>query len=155
MRHARAAPGAVGPLAVAVIEAALRALLVPLAGGAETPGAALPATRQAAVDVAAIARGTEEEGLPAQAAGPHPEDLHGPTGPEMSGGLDKRGRVCDTYGRSVHAPRGVERPGGLELAPPGSHPFTAGIGAPYLKTASLSTLCAAVVRISTLIGARQ
>jgi hypothetical protein len=85
MRHTGAAPGAVGPLAVAVIEAALRALLVPLAGGAETPGAALPATRQAAVDVAAIARGTEEEGLPAQAAGPHQEDLHGPTGPEMSG----------------------------------------------------------------------
>ena len=63
--------------------------------------------------------------------------------------------MCDTYGRSVHAPHGVERPGGLELAPPGSHPFTAGVAAPYLKTASPSTLCAAVVRISTLFGERQ
>lgn len=39
MRHAGEVPGAVGPLAVAVVEAAFRALLVAAAGRAETPGA--------------------------------------------------------------------------------------------------------------------
>jgi hypothetical protein len=86
MRHARLTPGPVGPLPIPVIEAALAALLVPLAGRAETADAAFPATREAAVGVAPITRGTEEEGLPTEAAGPHQEDLHGPAGPENSGG---------------------------------------------------------------------
>jgi len=54
MRHARLAPGPVGPLAVAMIEAPLGALLVAAAGGAETAGAPFPAARGAAVGVAAI-----------------------------------------------------------------------------------------------------
>jgi len=49
MRHARRAPRPVGPLAIAVIEAALGALLVAPAGGTETAGAPFPATRRAAV----------------------------------------------------------------------------------------------------------
>jgi len=95
-------------------------------------------------------RAADTSGRPASGGSPRPR---GPG--DVRGGLDKRGRVCDTYGRSVHAPRGVERPGGLELAPPGSHPFTSGVAAPYPKTSSPSTLCPAVVRISTLFGERQ
>ena len=86
MRHAQSAPRPIGPLAIAVIEPAFRALLVPLPGGANTPGPPFAATRRAAVDVAAIAGMAEEEGLPAQAARPHQEDLHGPAGPEIAGG---------------------------------------------------------------------
>ena len=85
MRHAGTTAGAVGPLVIAVIEPAFRALLVPLARGAEAAGAAFPPTREATVDVTPIAGGTQEEGLPTPSAGPHQEDLHGPTGPEISG----------------------------------------------------------------------
>ena len=81
MRHAGSAPGPIGPLAIAMVEAPLGALLVALAGGANTPGAPFAATRRAAIDVAAITGETEEEGLPAEAARPHQEDRHGPAGP--------------------------------------------------------------------------
>ena len=87
MRHAHAAPGAVGSLAIAMVEAAFEALLVLPAGGAQGPGAAFPPTREAAVHVPPIASRAEEEGLPAQAARPHEEDRHGPAGPAGSGGL--------------------------------------------------------------------
>ena len=81
MRHAGSAPGPIDPLAIAMVEAPLGALLVALAGGANTPGAPFAATRRAAIDVAAITGETEEEGLPAEAARPHQEDRHGPAGP--------------------------------------------------------------------------
>ena len=71
MRHAGATAQAVGALPIAMVEAALGALLVPSARGAETAGAPFPPTGQTAIDVATIAGRTEEEGLPAQAAGPH------------------------------------------------------------------------------------
>jgi len=49
MRHAGAAPGTVGPLAIAVVEAPFRALLVALARGAEAPRAPGAAARETAV----------------------------------------------------------------------------------------------------------
>ena len=131
MRHAGTTAGAVGPLAIAVIEPAFRALLVPLARGAQTADAAGPPTREATVDVAPIAGGTQEEGLPTPAAGPHQEDLHGPAGPEMSGGgwTNAGGCATPTAGRST-PPAGWNGPGAWSLllqapipSPPGSrHP---------------------------------
>jgi len=85
MRHPRATAHPIGPLAIAMVEAALGALLVPVSGGAETPGAARVTTRETAVRVAAVAAATQEEGLVTEAAGPDPQDLHGPLGPAMSG----------------------------------------------------------------------
>jgi len=86
MRHPHVAPGTVGALPVAMVEAALGALLVPVSGGAETAGAARLAAGTTAVGLAAIARAAQEEGLAAEAAGPDPQNIHGPLGPEMSGG---------------------------------------------------------------------
>ncbi len=85
MRHASATPGPVGPLPIAVIEAAFRTLLVATPSRAETAGATFPATREATVHVAPITRWTEEEGPPTESASPHQEDLHGPVGPERVG----------------------------------------------------------------------
>ena len=82
MRHAGATAQAIRALPIAMIEAALGALLMPSARGAKTAGAAFQPTRETTVDVTAIAGGTQEEGLPAQEAGPHQEDRHGPAGPE-------------------------------------------------------------------------
>ena len=127
MRHAGLAARPVGPLPIAVIEAPFGALLVPAASRAETPGPAFPPTREATVGMAPITRGTEEEGLPAPPAGPHPEDLHGPAGPEMSGGQWTSVRECATTRSSRPRPRGVGAPEGpevqlwaLTLPPPGS-----------------------------------
>lgn len=86
MRHAGAAAGAVGPLVIAVVEAPLGALLMAAPGGAQTAGAAGVPTQEATVGVASIAGAAETEELLAPPAGPHPEDLHGPVGPEMVGG---------------------------------------------------------------------
>jgi hypothetical protein len=154
MRHARAAPDPVGPLAVAVVEAAFGALLVPPPGGAETPGSAFPAARGAAVGVAAITRVAEEEGLPAEAAGPHQEDLHGPAGPEMSGGQWTSAREYATTVSSRPYPRGVGAPEGPEVQALGPHPSTSGVATAYPKTPSPSTLRTAEVRIYTLLGER-
>ena len=140
MRHAPAAPRPIGPLAIPVIEAPLGALLVAPAGGAERPGAAFPPTREAAIDVAAITGGAEKEGLPAEAARPHQEDLHGPAGPERSGGQWTRTRECATTGVSRSRPRGVGAPEGLEGRAPGPHPLPSGVVAAYPKTHPPSTL---------------
>jgi hypothetical protein len=140
MRHAGPAPNPIGPLAIAVIEAPLGALLVPLPGGAQTAGAPFAATREAAIDVAAITGGTEKEGLPAEAARPHQEDLHGPAGPEGFGGQWTSARGCATTGRSRSRPRGVGAPEGLEGRAPGPHPLPSGVAAAYPKLSSPSTL---------------
>lgn len=140
MRHAGSAPGSVGALAIAMVEAPLGALLVAPTRGAETAGPPCPPTREAAVHVAAITRGTEEEGLPAEAAGPHQEDLHGPAGPEMSGGQWTRTRECATTLSSRPYPRGVGAPEGLEGRAPGPHPSPSGVAAAYPKTDLPSTL---------------
>jgi hypothetical protein len=144
MRHAGSTPSPIGPLAIAVIEPAFRALLVPLPGGAETAGAAFAAARETAVDVAAITGGTEEEGLPAQAARPHQEDLHGPAGPEGSGGQWTSARECATTRSSRSRPRGVGAPEGLEGRAPGPHPFPSGVAAAYPKIHPPSTLSGSV-----------
>lgn len=140
MRHAGSAPNPIGPLAIAMVEPAFRALLVPLARGAETASAAFPPTREAAIDVAAIAGGTEEEGLPAQAARPHQEDRHSPAGPEGFGGQWTSARECATTGSSRSRPRGVGAPEGLEGRAPGPHPSPSGVAAAYLKIPPPSTL---------------
>lgn len=115
MRHARPATGALGPLPVAVIEAPLGALLMPPTRGTEPPGPTLAATRSAAVGVPAITGLAEEEGPPAEPAGPHPEDLHGPAGPEMSGGQWTSVRECATSQSGWPRPRGVGVPEGPEV----------------------------------------
>jgi hypothetical protein len=86
MRHVGPTAGPVGALAVAVIEAALRTLLMASPGGANAPRAPGPPTREATVGMPPIAGRTEDEGLPAPPAGPAPEALHGPMGPERSSG---------------------------------------------------------------------
>jgi len=124
MRHARLAPGPVGPLAIAVIESAFRALLVAVSGGAERAGAACIPTGEATVRMAAITRRTEEEELPAPPAGPHPEDLHGPVGPERSGRQWTRPRECATTRASrPRLPWGgcARGPGGCVSGPSPSH----------------------------------
>ena len=144
MRHAGATPGAVGPLPIPMIEPALETLLMALAGGAETLGAPFAATRGATVDVAAIAGMAEEEGLPAEAARPHQEDLHGPAGPEGSGGQWTSARECATTGSSRSRPRGVGAPEGLEGRAPGPHPSPSGVAAAYPKMPPPSTLSGSV-----------
>jgi len=134
MRHAGLTPGPVSPLAIAMVEAPLGALLVAPAGRAETPGPAFPATREATVSVAPIARWTEKEGMPAEAAGPHQEDRHGPAGPERSGGQWTRARECATTGSSRPRPRGVGVPEGPEVAALGPHPSPSGVAGAYPKT---------------------
>ncbi len=144
MRHAQSAPGPVGPLTIAMVEAPLGALLVAPAGGAETAGAAFPPTREAAIDVAAITGVAEEEGLPAQAARPHQEDLHGPAGPETSGGQWTSAEECATTWLSRPCPRGVGAPEGPEVATLGPHPSTSGVAAAYPKPDPPSTLSGGV-----------
>ncbi len=77
MRHAGSAPGPIGSLAIAMVEAALEALLVPLPGSPEAPDPARLAAPRGAVGVAPIARHADEEGPPAPAADPPPEDGFG------------------------------------------------------------------------------
>ena len=123
MRHAGRAAGPVVPLAVAVVQAPFRALLVPAAGGAQAPDAPLVTARWAAAGVAAITGAAEEERPAAQAAGAHAEDLQGPAGPEMSAeGRQSGGGMRHVRG-AAHAPAGWTAPEGLELAPPGPHPL--------------------------------
>ena len=86
MRHADSAAGPVGTLAIAVIEPALRTLLMASPGGANGAGAPRAPTREATVGMPPIAGRTEDERLPAPPTGPAPEALHGPAGPEGSSG---------------------------------------------------------------------
>jgi hypothetical protein len=76
MRHPRAAPGAVGALPGAMIQATLGTPLVAPTGHPETPGAAGAAARRAAVRVAPVARPAEEEGPLTPTADTDAEDLH-------------------------------------------------------------------------------
>ena len=92
MRHADPAAGPVGALAIAMIEPALRTLLMASPGGAQGAGTPGTPTWGATVSMPPIAGGTEDEGLPAPPAGPAPEALHGLVGPERSrakGHVDK------------------------------------------------------------------
>ena len=115
MRHAGAAPRPVGPLPIAVIETALRTLLVATPGGAEAPRPPGVSARKTAVGMAPITGPTEDEGLPAPLAGPQAEDLHGPVGPEMAGRRWTSPRECATtrvsrprlpWGGCARGPRG-------------------------------------------------
>jgi len=133
MRHAGATAQAIGALPIAMVQPALGALLVPSPRRAEAAGPAGPPTREAAIGVAAIAGGTQEEGLPAPPARPHEEGRHGPAGPERSGGQWTSTRECATREASRPRPRGVGVPGGLEGSAPGPHPFPSGVAAAYLK----------------------
>lgn len=144
MRHAQAAPGPIRALAIAMIEPAFQALLMASARGAETAGAPFAPTREAAVGVAAITGGAEEEGLPAQAARPHQEDGHGPAGPERSGGQWTSAEECATTWLGRPCPRGVGAPEGLEGSAPGPHPSPSGVAAAYLKIHRPSTLSGSV-----------
>ena len=101
IRHA-AAPGAVGPLAVAVVETALLAALVARPGGADRPPAAGLAAGLGAVGVAAVAGRADGESLAARAAASRAESrwVHG---------VGARGAVSDwTFrrGRVTNAPTG-------------------------------------------------
>ena len=123
-----------------MVEAPLGALLVAPAGRAETARPAFPATREAAVGVAPITRRAEKEGLPAEAAGPHQEDRHGPAGPEGSGGQWTSAWECATRGSSRPRPRGVGVPEGPEVAALDPHPSPSGVAGAYPKTGPPSTL---------------
>ena len=115
MRHAGATPRAVGALPIAMVQPALGALLMAPPRHAETASAAFPPTRETARAMAAITRGTQEEGLPAEAAGSHQEDRHGPAGPAGSGGQWTNARGCATTTASRPRSRGVGVPEGLEV----------------------------------------
>ena len=154
MRHAGATAGAVGALPIAVVEAALGALLVSPPRRAETPSPAFPPTRETAIDMAAITRGTQEEGLPTKAAGPHQEDGHGPAGPERSGGQWTNTRGCATTPASRPRPRGVGVPEGLEGSAPGPHPSPSGVAVAYLKIVTSFHTLRQSVRIYTLLDDR-
>ena len=86
MRHTQAAPGA-------VVQATLGAVLVPLAGGSETPGPAGLAAQQAAVGVGLIAGPTDEEEPLTPAAGACAKERHGRAGPERTGVLERVGHA--------------------------------------------------------------
>ena len=108
IRHA--APGAVGALAVAVVEAALRAALVARPGGAHRPQAAGRAARLRAIGVAAVAGCADGERLAAHAANPPAErSVHGVgarrAGSDWTTGRNRvttapTGRLCRSAGRS-------------------------------------------------------
>lgn len=155
-RQARSTPGSVGPLAIAVIKAPLGALLVAPAGRAESAGAAFPPTREAAVGMAPITRGTEEEGLLTEAAGPHQEDLHGPAGPEISGGARQtREGVRHLEQAGPRPPRGgsARGPGAHSSRLPSLH--LRGRGSLPENSIILHSDLSAEVRIYTLLSERQ
>ena len=154
MRHAGATAGAIGALPIAVVEAALGALLVPSARGAERASAAFPPTRETAIGVAAITREAQEEGLLTKAARPHQEDGHGPAGPERSGGQWTNTRGCATTPASRPRPRGVGVPEGLEGSAPGPHPSPSGVAVAYLKIVTSFHTLRQSVRIYTLLDDR-
>ena len=82
IRHARSQPFPVVPLAIAVIEPSLGALLVSRSGLSSPAGIALPATGLAAVSVPSIAGTADEERPVAVPASPDPEwRLHAPRPP--------------------------------------------------------------------------
>ncbi len=154
MRHARATAQAISALPIAMVEAAFGALLMPAAGRAETAGAPFLPTRETAIGVAAITRGAQVEGLPAQAARRHQEDGHGPAGPERSGGQWTKPRGCATTPASRPRPRGVGVPEGLEGSAPGPHPSPSGVAAAYPKNITRFHSPRQSVRISTLLHDR-
>ncbi len=124
LRLARAAPGPVGALSIAMIKATFRALLVALARSPETPEASSVSTRRAAVGVAPTTGATEAEQLAAPPASPQPEDLHGPMGPEMAGRRWTRPRECaTTWASRLRLPWGgcARGPGGCVSGPSPSH----------------------------------
>jgi hypothetical protein len=139
MRHAGPAAGAVGALVIPVIEAALGALLVAAPRRAETPDTARGSARRAAIGLTAITALADTEGLPAPAADPETEDLHGPTGPEISGRQWTTRAECGTTKawpptppRGVGAPRG---PGGISSRP---SPSTSEAAAAYSPASDAS-----------------
>jgi len=154
MRHAHRAPRSVGPLAIAVVEPAFGALLMAPARGAETASAPFLAARRTAVGVPTITRTAEEERPPAEPAGPHPEDLHGPAGPEMSGGQWTTAQRCARTSPSRPRPRGVGAPEGPEVQLWALIPLPPGSRQPTRKLRHLPLYSRPRIRIYTLSGER-